>query len=146
MRISLLPDLGTESAAMNKERQEVHLCPAHVAQRGSSVKAWGLWGLSSHHPASARDKVMVRPRSCSSCWGHVHRVGTTLTLKLSLCSETVEGADFTLQVLWAIPVSLKICSHWRWRQIPADINGVRMCPCLWFFAVVSFVAVDPFLY
>lgn len=100
---------------MNKERQEVHLCPAHVTQRGSSIKAWGLWGLFSHHPASARDKVMVRPTSCISCWGHVHRVGTTLTLKHSLC-----------QRLWKVQILPFRFYGWflcLWSSVPTEDEG-----------------------
>lgn len=146
MEISLLLDLITASKAMNSKRdsvhqEEVHLClaPAWSCNRtvllskklpviltsltSVPTATWHCWGQG----------CVVKPRVWNSCWGRFHCVRMTLpSSKHILLHRPGKDQILSFGFIWVIPGSLKSCTQWGWRQIPADINGVSLCHSLYF--------------
>lgn len=147
MGISLLPDLGTESTALNKERQEVH-CAQLTCLREV---------LLSRHEASLRS-VLTPPCQCQGQGHDQAKVMQLLLGTFSSCPDYPATLKHSLcQRLWKVQILPFRLYGWfpcLWSSVPTEDEGkfpvilmrLGLSLSLFFAVVISFVAVDLFLY
>lgn len=115
-----------------------------LLQRGSSAKETAhTCSCSDVHPNSHPEAPGTRLRpsqkgetpagDISTVSGlHYHPLNTVCVIdheRFWFYPSGFMSDSHVFEVLF--PLKMKANSHWRWRQIPTDINGVRMCPCLY---------------